>query len=248
MAGILVYIPQGSTADKPQEQLVRVGLGPLLDRSVDPLLTEIRTGPDGGAGVLVTFDGIGLPPTPREFNASTQTWGEAPPAGELPKGRFWLGYVNGAKPTAGELQRAELFDGEPVILRDGNGWLIPISELLPKLLQLDPNSGVEVRTVDDCHREFAEFANAIFELFMSDGFRQLVEKERRISIPRGMTFAAMALAKNYRVTVEVIDLLKLVGEMEAFEIARVATGMSAIERILAQKKSTERSFQLTGSN
>lgn len=246
MAGILVFIPK-STSQQPSE-LVRVGLGPLLDASVDAIPTPVPTGPDGGPGMLWTFLArvAGAPTSPREVNLKSQEWQPAAPRDGLTRGRFWLGYVKDARPSAGDLQRSELHEGEAVKLLDGNQWLIPIAEMLPRLLEIDPATGEETKQPPAKHRDFVMRANEVFNLFLSDSFHELVSKERRVVIPEGLTFAALALAKNYRVTREVVSLLQLIGEYEAFEVARVASGLSAVERMIAQKKSTASSFQPVG--
>lgn len=241
MAGILVYLPGFAGADV-QPEFERLGLTELLDRSVTAIATPLAaSGPDGGSGKLVTFDAIGLPDTPRYVDLNTQEWRAAPPDPdhELPAGRYWLGYVKAAKPTPVELQRSELCDGDPVVLRDGNRWVIPIEDYLPRRLTIDPTTGHEVRAVPERHREFANWTNALFELFLSDGFTKVMEKEVVITIPRGLSYAALALAKNYRVNLAVVDLLELIEDYEAFEIAKVATGIGPAMRACAEKKSME---------
>ena len=77
---------------------------------------------------------------------------------------------------------------------------------------------------------------------MSDSFQVMLRKELRVQIPSGMRFAALALAKNYRVTIDVIDVLDLVGEIEAARVAMVAAGITSIEKAIDQKKSTRQPF------
>jgi hypothetical protein len=201
-----------------------------------PILTA---GPDGGGGKLVTFDAPGLPDTPRSIEPTTQTWLPAPIDGDLAKGRYWLGFVNDAKPTPEELQRRDQIDGEPVKLADGNYWTIPIGEFCPKRLTFDPDTGAEVAVPLDRHKQFTDIANEVFEHFMSDDFHAIAKQKHVITIPNGLKFAGMALSKNYRLNPFAVDVLQLIGQHEAFDVARVAAGMSLLERILAQKKSTE---------
>lgn len=245
MSGILAYLPRYQGSDT--QELVRRGLGSLLDRSVTPIMVEATTGPDGEHGTLVTFCGaVPLPPPP--YDEAKQTWLAAPPDGELEAGRYWLGYVNDAKPSAGELQRGTLFDGEPVTLRDGNQWVVPISGFLPKRLTRDRTTGEEIEAVADEHRDFDTWSNAILDLFMSSGFLEMVTREKVVHIPKGLRYAALALAKNYRVNLDVIDCLDLVGGHEAFDVARVACGMLTLERVLGQKKTMASPSQPVASN
>lgn len=242
MAGILVYLPK--YAGDERAELVRRGLGSLLEPGIDAIFTETRTGPDGGHGKLVTF----LPgSSPREVDAETQEWMEAPPDGELEKGRYWLGYVKGQKPTAGELQRRDLIDGESVILADNNAWHVPWCEYAPKRLTRDRHTGQEIRVVKSEYKHWVEWSNALFRLFVSDGFHAIVEKDRVVHIPNGLAYAALSLSQNYRVNMDVIDLLGLIDEHKAFEIARVATCMSIMERAIAQKKSAAADSSLAAS-
>lgn len=234
MAGLLVYLPGCEDA----KELAARGLGDLFDPSVDVIPTPVMSGPDGGAGCLITFCGA-IPDTPREVNLETQEWREAPPNGELAKGRYWLGFVKGAKPTPDELQRRELCDGELVTLRDGRQWVVPIADYMPKRLTIDPNTGREVREVAERHRAFVHWADSLYEYFLSDGFSKMLQKDLVVQIPDGLAGVATALSKNYRVNRDVIDLLELVEDYEAFEVVKVATGLAATLRSLAEKKNME---------
>lgn len=248
MAGLLVYLP-GSTGNNGAEELKRVGLSDLLDPSVSPIPTPILTGgPDGGGGRLITFDAIGLPGTPNNVDMATQVWREAPPDGDLPKGRYWLGFVEGQRPTPEELQRAKLADGDALTLCDGRQWVVPIAELLPKRLTIDPNTGNEVREVAEKHRAFSNWANTLYEYFLSDGFAAMLDKDLVVTIPDGLAGVAMALSKNYRITRDAIDLLELIGEYEVFEVAKIATGMSATLRAIDQKKIVGQPFLSVGAS
>lgn len=240
MAGILVYLPGFAGADV-QPEFERLGLTELLDRSVTAIATPLAaSGPDGGSGKLVTFDAIGLPDTPRYVDLNTQEWRAAPPDPdhELPAGRYWLGYVKAAKPTPVELQRSDLCDGEPVLLRDGNQWVVPIADYLPKRLVINDATGNEERQVPKRHAEFVQWANLLYDWFLSDGFAKLSGEKKEVVIPRGLTFAAMALEKNYRINRLLVDMLELMEDYEAFELTKVATGLAASMRLVAQKKST----------
>lgn len=228
---LMMFLP-GDAGTDPNE-LQRRGLGDLLDPTANVIPTVIRNGPMGN-GALWTFDGMG---SPKEINRETQEWLEAPPDGELEKGRYWLGYVKGKKPTPEMLQRRDLIDGRPVVLADNKVWVIPICEYAPKRLTLDPNTGSEVAVVDAAHKYWVEWTNAIYELFVSDGFHLLVEKQQIVKIPNGLAYAGLTLSKNYRVNTVAVALLGLIGQYEAFEIARVATAMVIMEEVLLQKKS-----------
>ena len=244
MAGIMIFISDYEGTDLAGELTAR-GLGSLLDSNVDALPTRVAKGPTGGPGMLVTF----YPgDTPREYVPASQTWMEAPPDGDLLKGRYWLGYVTNAKPTPEELRRVDLIDGEPVVLCDNKVWVIPCSEFAPKRLSRDPETGEQIKVVQNPHTKWVDWSNDLFALFMSDGFQAIVARDHVVNIPNGLPYAALTLSKNYRVNTDVVDLLELVGEFEAFQIARAATGMRIIEKLVDQKKSMEPSFQSAASS
>lgn len=231
--GILVFLPEFD-GDVQAEMKAR-GLGDLLEPGIEPIPVRTSKGPTGGPGMLCGFETS----DPREYNATTQTWLEAPPDGELPKGRYWVGYANNAKPGPEVLQRRELIDGEPVLLCDNGVWAIPCAEYAPKRLTRDPESGKEVRVARPEFSDWVAWANALYAMFVSDAFSLMVEKQKVVHIPDGMTFAALTLSKNYRVNTDVVDLLELIDEYKAFDIAKVATGIALLEKLLPEKKNTE---------
>lgn len=231
---LMIFVPGATGVD--EAELKRIGCADLLEPGFTPLRTPCAKGPGGKAGVLVTFEPGNAP---RSYEADSQTWLEAPPDGDLPKGRYWVGYANDRKPSPEDLQRRELIDGGPVILADNKIWIVPCCEYAPKRLTRDPDTGNEKRVVTDAHKHWVDWTNALYQTFVSEDFHQLVEKDRIVRIPNGLAYAALCLSKNYRVNMDVIDLLGLVGEYQAFDIARTATGLALIEQLLLQKKSSE---------
>lgn len=234
--GILVFLPDFEAATgQPVDvraELVSRGLGDLLDSNVDLLPSPVRKGPNGGPGMLVTFDVA----TPREYDATAQTWIEAPPDGELPAGRYWLGYANNAKPRPEDLQRRELVDGEPCELCDGMVWVVPCCEYAPKRITRDRATGREIKVPTDNCKHWVDWSNALYRVFVSNDFSAIVESTGKVHIPNGLGFAALTLSQNYRVNTDVVDLLQLIDEHKAFDIARIATGMAIMERLMLQKK------------
>lgn len=233
---VFAFLPSYEGDDLAAELTAR-GLGDLLEPGIQALPTRVTKGPTGKPGVLVTFQ----PPddVPREYDAKTQTWLESPPDGELAKGRYWVGYANNRRPTPETLQRRTLIDGEPVLLCDDRAWVVPCSEYAPKRLTLDPHTGLETSVVVERHKLWVDWTNSIYALFVSDGFQAAVQKEHAVRIPGGLRYAALTLSKNYRLNAVVVDLLQLVDEYKAFDVARAATAMSTLERIAEQKKNWE---------
>lgn len=239
MSGIMVFLP-GYAGDE-RDELARRGLADLFDNTVSTIFSPVAKGPDGGPGKHVIFYSQFLPDTPRCYEPALQEWKPAPKSGDLESGRYWLGYVRGAKPEPGELVRREVCDGEPVILRDGNSWTVPIADFMPKRLTIDAD-GREVREVADRHREFVFLSDRIFALLLESGYEVEGEHGPAIEIPGGLTFAALALSKNYRVNRDAVDLLELIEDLEAFKVAAVVTGMAPALRAIAEKKNLELSF------
>ena len=231
--GIMCFLP-GYAGDDEQELTCR-GLGDLLDPAVRPIFTPIDDGPGGQAGALVHF--APFPPTP--YDDATQKWQAAPPCGELAKGRYWLGFTNAQKPTPEMLQRRDLIEGEPVVLSDDKVWIIPCCEYAPKRHTLDRDSGAEIQVVKDNHREWVEISNELFQVIIAQGYGTVSDESYTIEIPDAIRYAALTLAKNYRVNADVVDLLELVDDHTISELVLAATGITHLAKLIRQKKSTE---------
>jgi hypothetical protein len=235
-----IYIPgRGGEATK---RLASVGAAWALDDGVTAAQTDIfQDGPDGGGGALIYFErGAGDRSALSRYAPAAQTWEPAAPAGELAGGRFWLGVWNERKPGPDDLQRKTVCDGLPVQLLDGREWLIAVAEYLPKRMRLDRATGAQKLEALPADMPFIDKTNAMFTYLVSDEFQSPLDalgKVFQVVIPQGLTYAAEALAKNYRVNVDLVDMLGLIGEFEAVKIAAVATGLELIATEGEQKKS-----------
>lgn len=228
-----VYVPQ--RRGEASSVLRSVGADWALDPSVTAMgLDVIEGGPDGGGGLLVYFDRRGrLEPANvlAAIDLEAQEWQPAAPTGDLPAGRYWLGVWKSQRPGPEDLQREEHADGIPLELRDGRQWVVPIADYLPKMLRLNRATGQQEERPSERHAEFIRRANELFRLLIGDGFQESVEKHLRVVIPDGLRFAADALAINYRVNLDLLDMLAadgIVGEWEAVKIAAVATGVELL--------------------
>lgn len=208
-----------------------VGAGWALDPSVTAMhLDVVENGPDGGAGRLVYFDS----PRGRIRNQITQvdlqrqTWLPAAKDGEAAEGRYWLGVVTDAQIPPEALQRSDLTDGLPLQLQDGNSWVIPIADKIPKQLKLNRSTGEEEKRPFAKDRDFIDRTDEIFRYLIGGEFHRRVEEEDRVYIPDGLRFASLALQRNYRVNFDLVDLLGLIGEVEAIQIAAIATGLEPL--------------------
>ena len=243
-----LYIPKRRIASP--DALRDLGADWALDSSVTPMFADvIQDGPDGGGGTFVHFDGRGrfAPNHLATINLDAQDWLPAAPEGELAAGRYWLGVWRKQKPGPEDLQRATVNDGPPLALRDGRHWVIPIADYLPKLMTINRQTGdEELRPLPE-HLSFVEKTNELFRLLMSDDFHRELEETFRVVIPRGLSYAAEALSVNYRVNRDLVDMLGLIGEFEAVQIAGIATGVDLVATAnAAQKKTPLRAMRSSG--
>ena len=121
MAGLLYYLP-GEDAQRPhsvtRERVDELGLGHAFDGAKFTPSGVHQKGPDGGSGVIVAdgsrVDKIGYYP-------ERQTWRK------VGGSAVYVGHYRDQRPTAADLARAELVDGVPLKLADGDLWLIPLA-------------------------------------------------------------------------------------------------------------------------
>ncbi len=230
-----IFVP--GTSLVTEETLRELGCGPLLDATVSAMKIDATVeGPGGEAGQLFYVEQPGSPRRPLvSVDLATQTWTEASRDGEKPPGRYWLGYWTDDPPAPDDLQRPTLIDGQLVELCDGRQWAIPVADFLPKRLTFDRETGEETEVVATKHEAFTVEANRLFEHFLSEDLVKVVEGEHVVSVPNGLRFAIDALAVNYRVNRDLVDMLGLIGKHEAFAVAEVATGLRMIGEA-SQKK------------
>lgn len=222
-----IFVPRRGEATN---LLKSVGADWALDPSVAPMGIEIlEGGPGDSAGTLIYFDRRGGSPSQfTHIDLARQRWAPASKDGELPMGRYHVGYWRDHPPGPDELVRADVVDGQPVTLRDGRSWIVPIADYLPKRKGLDRSSGVETMKPRPEDEAFLRKTNELFELMVSDEFAGSIAQAMEIVIPGGLRYAAEALGKNYRVHFDLLadDMLDLVGDMEACRVALVATGLA----------------------
>lgn len=241
MAGPLIYLPGAKSATAAN--LTDLGLRALLDPMVTMMVTEVLgNGPDGGCGCLVHWDSATHPEvrSARSINRELQDWAPAVPDGDLPGARFWLGLPNaGLPPTA--LRRQSRLPGHAVQLRDGNKWEVPAAywqgdPSLPCQQGLDPETGYECRTVLPEHQAFQAAAQDYFRLFLDDATPEEIAAENSFTVDGGFDYAVMALAKNYRVSRDMVSRLGLLGDVELAQVITATLGVQAIAEIEEQKK------------
>lgn len=230
-----IYIPGRQHNDNAI--LHEVGAGWALDPSVTAMFLDVENGPDGGMGKLVYFDSKRrmLPYQVTRVDRSCQQWEPAAPVDGMAPGRYWIGLPND-RPTPDDLQRETVIDGLPVMLCDKQSWVVPIADYVPQRLTVNRVTGQQESRPFATHMPFIDRTNAIFRLLIGDEFQNTVREQLKVIIPDGLSYAALALQQNYRVNLDLIDMLGVVGEFEAVKIAAVATGLELLEVAEAQKK------------
>ena len=232
---LAIFVPGQRMAT--QETLREIGCGPLLDKTVAAMKVDATVeGPNVDQGSLFYVEQPGSPRKPIvSVDIKLQTWSEAARSNDLERGRYWLGYWTDNPPQPEDLQRDRLCDGQLVELADGRQWAIPVADYLPTRLTIDPETGAELEVVAKRFEQFTRKANQLFEHFLSDDLVKIIDSELIVHVPDGLSFAAEALAINYRVNRDLIDMIGLVGKYEAFGIAEVVTGIR-MSREASQKK------------
>lgn len=229
-----IYIPGRHRNDVAI--LREVGAGWAIDPSVTSMFLDVEIGPDGGAGKLVYFDSRRFVPG-QVTSVEQANWLPAAKDGDQAEGRYWVGVSKERKPGPDELERASQCDGPKVALLDGNAWTIPVADYLPKRLTINRSTGKQEDKPLDEHCEFIARTNDMFRHLISDEFQHRVQEELLAVVPDGLVYASLALGKNYRVNLDLVDALGLIGDFEALKIAGVATSLDLLASIDGQKKS-----------
>jgi len=145
MAGLLYYLPGKTRAISPKE-VVAAGLDYAFERRRDTTgprftATPVRNGPDGKEGVVLADS----PSVPRiGYFQDEQTWRQ------IPGTEAWVGMFANDRPKPDDLARREPLPGHPVVLGDGQTWIVPAArnasavdgqvlflEAIPRALDLD---------------------------------------------------------------------------------------------------------------
>jgi len=131
-----------------------------------------------------------------------------------------------------------------LLLCDDQRWTIPISEFVPKRLTLDRKTGREGDPQPlPRYARFVTETNKMFRLLVGDEFQGRLEESLRVVIPGGLSYAALALEQNYRVNLDLVDMLGLIGDWQAIQVAGITTALDLVETATAQKKSHLRAMQ-----
>lgn len=188
----LIYIPEG----RDVADLAQVGLSDLAQGAFWRWMD--RATPDGGRGVMFGWPVEGAM-GPIKFMPEDQEWIPAAPFGDLPAGRYLVGFWKASPPTPGELRRPRFYGGRNIALADGNEWAVPRVADLPHAYVLDggflclkPRRGFE-EIVSQAETWEAIFRTPNAKVPASDLFE----------------YAVSVLSLNHRLTREVASYLEL---------------------------------------
>lgn len=216
---------------------------------------EIRGGgPDGQAGVLVSFPLIGRPLPVARYTPERQSWRQISPA-------VWIGTdsdpVSGVEtiPTPEQLERPNSFGCENVRMADGSIWEVPVlrepvfdgqmlpieqhETSLPNSFYRDPAGRWRSQVV----AEYQSIWNESKEFFVA-----LVEQQSLPTV-RFFQFALRVLSLRYRFNVLVHSRWpeQWLNTDTVREVVRASVGWNIITRLMEDQKKTKQTGMLSGT-
>lgn len=232
MASFSIFIP-GKRGANPQH-LKDCGLDSLLVDGAPVMADVLQHGPDGGEGVLCTWDDP-LDPDKNQspgVNLQRQTWKKSP------EGNYWIGWETERPVRPTDIQRKKIYQGCEVVLHDGNSWLVPTARQLPHIL------GIGEPRIDKKYKPFFDKARANLDSWLR--LTETNEAQWYITPKHaGFLFCCEALALNYRITPAIADCLEIVSTDEMFAVIEAITDgwwlPHAIEQL--QKKTQSEAIQ-----
>lgn len=240
MASLWWYFPNAGVANKPRDWFAAAGAAEALrfgdddpEQDAEPgyLEQRILAGPDGGQGRIAFWDDP-RPTRARPFciNLDKQTWYQAPKKGELPAGRFWLGHWKDQPIEPQDLLRRRPCEGTPAAL-GRHRWIVPLARALPRVMSFneegDPVWQFEYEQHIAYHDEARRLADELRQ-DSTDGVLRYDEMEH-------LRFAVRALQMNYRVTIEVLDLMRAVRKEDLWQAVWHAAGLPLHDRDVKKK-------------
>lgn len=225
-----IFIPK--TRDMWPE-LSEVGLGDLAPNAHH---VELATGPGNVAGRLFSWPTV---EHPQNNYLPGSEWIPAAADGERPAGRYLVGIRTDSPPTPGDLARERQYDGDDILLGDGNRWLIPAACQLPQAMTLQPDGRIAL-TVRQQFEDFWKRSEQWFRWYI--GYREGLD----FSDADLWHYAIESLGLNYRIVPELVSHLGLIGTDTFREIIKATVdGYKLAEVREYQKKTGEVSTPAT---
>ncbi|QDT95554.1 hypothetical protein [Gimesia aquarii] len=222
------FIPNKSGANP--KHLIEVGLETLLSPNDNqPLFHDLAgPGPDNLSGQIVSWQDEGL-----AYRPDQQEWFEIPAdrRRKLPKGRYWIGSLKGAKPTAVDFARNSMLPGQAeMLLGDGQYWKIPNCSLFPMQFSL----GTDGETTKVPRPEFKR----IFErtVWAMDLLETSIKNDQPIDEEPALDYCIEMLNLNYRVNREIVLWLNLLSPERLPQLMAHSTDTERITKIFEEVK------------
>lgn len=222
-----IYIPGDGRA--AVDKLTEVGLGHLRGNAAG---ISTPVGPDNGPGVVFSWP-TNDPRSVIAYLPDSQEWIPAVQSGDLPAGRYWVGFTKQSMPTPQDLAWANQFEGGGVVLGDRYEWMIPAAGMLPKDVVLQPD-GRPVEEVQLQYRDFWEMSQPWFEWMASLDFDNPPTVDW---CSEAWALILRAIGMNYMITPEVVSHLRLINSStRANVMVAIMGGMQITDEMAAQKK------------
>lgn len=225
MAGLLFYFPQAQGGDV-RKWFAGAGLGELL-RDDDALPAQVDApvlkGPDGGTGRLAFWDDKHDSSPLAAIEPTKQTWLESPACAGRERGAFWIGYWNDKPPTPAELLRKQVPIGVEIELGRYR-WRVAVARELPQAFGLDAE-GESIWIYEEAeHQAYFDEAMRLLDV-MFGGLEQSGGETMPWNYGEHLAFAFRSLALSYRVTPEVLALMKALRRDGLYRVALAAAGI-----------------------
>ncbi len=217
-------------------QLEETGLSGLFDKGQ----ISQRYSTAGPAGECVLFASADIDAKLLHYKPNEQTWKKSV------DGKFHIGLYKGQPPTEKTLRRKKQLVGYEVELAGGEKWLIPLARILaggsifPQSLMLGKNGEL----ITEAMPKYALFSAKVEKLW--DDFQcenKCREGELKLSMTERMELAIEALAWNYKVGADEVNLLKLITTENLSEILAavidVPTILEVSKQMVDAKKNAE---------
>lgn len=232
MAGFIYAIPAGGMISA--KKLEEVGLAGIFGTEIIKAAFYSQRGtsqgPGGGDCTLIC---IGDDAKQLYFKPEEQTWQQSL------NGKYRVGFYENDRPDEQSLRRKKQLAGFEVELGDGGKWLIPVARIitggsvLPQSLILGKDGAIVTEALPQ-YAEFSAKAEKLWEDFQVEN--KWKEGKTKLTVAERMTFAIEALAWNYHINIEEVNLLKLITTENLGEIMAAIIDVPTIIEVAKQMK------------
>lgn len=154
-------------------------------------------------------------------------------------GKYEIGIINADRPTEEQLRRKRQLAGHYVELGDGGKWLVPVARIitggsmLPATLILGSNGEVVTKEMPQ-YAQFSAKAEKLWEDFQIEN--KLIEGELKTTIAERMLIAAEALAWNYHLGMDEVNMMGLLTTENLSKVLRAIIDVPTLEEVIKETK------------